>query len=162
MVTEIQMMNGMMLVVREKPQGAVNSLILLPTTKYTTSKVGLVLASGAIKHYSGKILESWAQPGERGISHPADRGYEIFAWDDLEFVVPYSSRIKEERLPEGVTIKSEGQSTRTVEVAPGVDAFVSEPAYTRITVRKGTYMQTWLGVGDDIKAIVDPFTEVPD
>jgi len=157
------MMNGMMLVVREKPQGffSPESKLVLPETKYTTSKVGLVLAAGPIKQEWG-IQESWAQPGERGLSHQADRGHELSAWDDLEFVVPYSSKIKEERLPEGVTIKNEGQSTRTVEVAQGVDAFVSEPAYTRIMVRKGTYMQTWLGVGDDIKAIVDPFTEVPD
>lgn len=153
----------MMLVVREKPQGffSPESKLVLPDSKLTSSKVALALASGPIKH-DNWIQEPWIEPGERGMAVQYDVGHLIQAWEDLEFIVPFSMRINEKRLPDGVTIKNEGQISKKVEIAPDVEAFINEPAYTRISVKKGTNLQVWVGPMDDIKAVVPYDMEIAD
>ena len=139
--------NGFSIMVREKPrERALGGMILLPGTKYTSSKIGICLATEK-KKFKQYTRESHIQTGDRVFAHQADQGHMITAWDNLTFVMPPDHSIKPERLPDGVEL---------VETRDGLHLS------NFIQVTKGTPLQVWLGVGDDMCATVGIDMEIDD
>lgn len=129
----------MILAVREKSQNS-HGLIVLPQTKWTTSKSVFVLAAGKRKLKSGNDVENNMYAGARGLAHQADRGIEAKAWDNLQFEIDGEITLYPDKLPEGV------------EVTPAVSFFNINDSMPKqvVTVKKGTAMQILFE--DDVKA----------
>ena len=130
----MKLCNGMSLMVREALQEKTAGGILLPTTKYTTSKIAICLKTSKKKFKTGAVVDSYIKPGDRVFAVQYDRGHEVSAWKNLMFNIPKDSHVSQDRLPDGCTF------------TPCLDG----EDHAHLEVKKGTPLQVWLRVNDNI------------